>query len=59
MGNLLNLNHSTLIKKKCDINIELVAFGKVNLHFRWYRRFSKRAANAIKIIDGPLYDKDN
>lgn len=55
--NLLNMNHNTLIKKKCDANYELVAFGKVNLHFRWYRRFSKRAVNAIKIIDKPLYNR--
>jgi len=57
LKNLLNENNNTLIKKKCEINYELSAFGRVNLHFRWYRRFSKRAVNAIKIIDRPLYGR--
>lgn len=57
IANLLNMSHSTLIKKKCDANYELAAFGIVSLHFRWHRRFSKRAVNAIKIIDKPLYGR--
>jgi len=57
LKNLLNENSNTIIKKRCEINYELAAFGRVNLHFRWYRRFSKRAVNAIKIIDRPLYGR--
>ena len=52
---LLDASHS-LIKKRLELNAQMIAFSKISLHFRWYRRFSRRAARAVKVIDKRFYE---
>ena len=52
---LIKDSPNTLIKKRIELNSQMISFSKVSLHFRWYRRYSKRAANAIKIVDRKYY----
>lgn len=52
---LLDASHS-LIKKRLELNAQMIAFSKISLHFRWYRRFSRRAARAVRVIDKRFYE---
>ena len=45
----------SIIKKRLEINSQMIAFSKISLHFRWFKRFSRRAARAIKVIDRRFY----
>lgn len=45
----------SIIKKRIEVNSQMIAFSKISLHFRWFRRFSKRAARAVKVIDKRFY----
>lgn len=53
--NLLFETGNTLMKKRIEANTQLIAFGRVALHFRWHRRYSKRAVRAIKVLDKKFY----
>jgi len=53
--NLLFETGNSLIKKRIETNLQLIAFGRVALHFRWHRRYNKRAVKAIKILDKKFY----
>lgn len=57
MLNLLNDSNSSLVKKRIESNFQLIAFGKIALHFRWHRRYSKRAVKAISVADRVIYEK--
>ena len=46
---------NSLIRKRLELNAQMIAFSKVALHFRWYKRYSKRAARAVKVIDRRFY----
>lgn len=57
MLNLLNDSNVSLVKKRIESNFQLIAFGKIALHFRWHRRYSKRAVKAIRVADRIIYEK--
>lgn len=46
---------NTLVKKRIEANSQLIAFGRVAIHFRWHRRYSKRAVRSIKVLDKKFY----
>jgi len=54
--NLMTENNSSLVKKRIEANFQLIAFGRISIHFRWHRRYNKRAVKAIKISDKKLYN---
>jgi len=54
--NLMTENNNCLVKKRIEANFQLIAFGKISIHFRWHRRYNKRAVRAIRISDKKLYD---
>lgn len=39
---LVKNDRVTSIAKKIELNNQLVAFGRVSIHFRWHKRYSKR-----------------
>lgn len=53
--NLMNENSNCLVKKRIESNFQLIAFGRVAIHFRWYKRYSKRTVKSIRILDRKLY----
>lgn len=53
---LIQEDAGSLVKKRLDLNSQMIAFSRVALHFRWYKRYSKRAARAIKVIDKRFYE---
>lgn len=46
---------NSLVKKRLELNSQMIAYSKIALHFRWYKRYSKRSVNAIKIVDKRYY----
>lgn len=55
--NIMMENANSLIKKRIEANFQLIAFGKIAIHFRWYKRYSKRTVKSIRILDRKLYLK--
>lgn len=55
--NIMSENSNSLIKKRIEANFQLIAFGKIAIHFRWYKRYSKRTVKSIRILDRKLYLK--
>lgn len=54
--NLMTENSSSLVKKRIESNFQLIAFGKIAIHFRWHKRYSKRTVKSIRILDKQLLD---
>ena len=48
-------NSNCLVKKRIESNFQLIAFGKIAIHFRWFKRYSKRTVKSIRILDSKLY----
>lgn len=48
-------NVNCLVKKRIESNFQLIAFGRVAIHFRWYKRYSKRTVRSIRVLDRRLY----
>lgn len=55
--NLMSENVNCLVKKRIESNFQLIAFGRVAIHFRWYKRYSKRTVKSIRILDRKLYQQ--
>lgn len=58
MVNLVEDAPQCLVKKRLELNAQMIAFSQISLHFRWYRRFSRRAARAVKVIDKRFYEDE-
>lgn len=54
--NLMYENSSCLVKKRVESNNQLIAFGKIAIHFRWHKRYSKRTVKSIRILDKQLLE---
>lgn len=52
---LMSENVNCLVKKRIESNFQLIAFGRVAIHFRWYKRYSKRTVRSIRVLDRRLY----
>lgn len=49
-------NSASLVKKRIESNFQLIAFGKIAIHFRWHKRYSKRTVKSIRILDKQLLE---
>lgn len=54
--NLMTENSASLVKKRIESNFQLIAFGKIAIHFRWHKRYSKRTVKSIRILDKQLLE---